>query len=119
VRPRVVLTVLAILLAALFLLSPRRPAAWPSHSPCRKRAAWDGSITATGAQILALEGWRFAKQDSTDGRATWKITTRYGPGSGGNQGSLMENSILAATALQEPPPRFSVQTIQPPPPWPA
>jgi hypothetical protein len=78
----------------------------------KQPSAWGGSITATGAQILALEGWRFGPRDSTDGRATWKITTRYGPRSGGNQRPLMENGILVTAAITDASARFTVDTEQ-------
>ncbi len=78
----------------------------------KEPAVWDGSISVAGGTLLSLEGWRFSGKDATDGRATWKLSTRYGPGSGGNQGPLMENGILVTAAVPDAAARFTVETRQ-------
>ena len=40
---------------------------------------WDGSITAAGATITNLQGWRFADADSITGISSWKLSTRTTP----------------------------------------
>src|SRR5260370_17388643 len=34
---------------------------------------WDGSVTANGATILGLKGWRFSATDSISGTSTWNL----------------------------------------------
>src|SRR5271167_4344995 len=41
--------------------------------------SWDGSITATGATILSLQGWRFSGTDAISGASSWKAATRTAP----------------------------------------
>src|SRR5258708_9243945 len=38
---------------------------------------WDGSITATGATILGLQGWRFAGTDSITDRKSTRLNSSH------------------------------------------
>ncbi|MEO7649074.1 MAG: hypothetical protein ABIZ80_01280, partial [Bryobacteraceae bacterium] len=81
-------------------------------------AAWDGTIQAAGARIAGIEGWRFNAQDSTDGRSSWKASTRRAaPQTGaarraGQQGPVFETGLLVDAVLSDPGAKFDVQTKQ-------
>jgi len=72
---------------------------------------WDGSITATGATILSLKGWRFSGTDSISGTSSWKLATRDSNGVGGN-GPIEENGIIVTTSASTGPVAFDVKTTQ-------
>src|SRR2546421_1980465 len=46
---------------------------------------WDGSVKLTGGKVVGIEGWRFAQKDSTDGKSSWKASTRGGIGAAGTK----------------------------------
>lgn len=103
------------------LVSPMDQAALPQAAAYlivfgagdKQPAAWDGSIRLSGGQILNIQGWRFSGRDSTDQRWNWKLSTRYGPATGGGApGPLLENGILVTAALADPSARFTVDTVQ-------
>jgi hypothetical protein len=70
-------------------------------------ARWDGSIRATGARILALDGWRLAPGNRVEG-TNWKITSDQPD----RPGSLVENGVVVTAELTTPDSRFEVKTLQ-------
>jgi hypothetical protein len=74
-------------------------------------ANWDGSITATGATILSLKGWRFSGADSISGTSSWKLATREVPAVGA-PGPVQENGIIVTTSAAAGPVTFDVKTTQ-------
>ncbi|MEK7407091.1 MAG: hypothetical protein AAB225_18620, partial [Acidobacteriota bacterium] len=117
---------LLILPVTLIVLATLRQSQGPAQIPApaataylvafgvgdREPAAWNGSITATGARILGIRGWRFAQRDTTDGRTNWRLSTRFGNAGSGNQGPLMENGVVVTAALDNPAALFSLATDQ-------
>ncbi|HEV2687484.1 MAG TPA: hypothetical protein VGV35_02990, partial [Bryobacteraceae bacterium] len=75
-------------------------------------ASWNGSITATGASILNLQGWRFGGTDAITGATSWRLATRLEAGPPGVTGNvlLMENGVIVTVAAANGPVTFSVQT---------
>src|SRR6266853_1705084 len=69
---------------------------------------WDGSITATGATILGLQGWRFGGADSITG-TTWKLNTRVSPALN-PPGPVEENGVIVTISAATAPVTFDVQT---------
>lgn len=72
---------------------------------------WDGSITATGATLVGLRGWRFTGTDVISGN-TWKINVRQtsaGPSETGT-GLFQENGLIVTTGPA--PVTLNVQTTQ-------
>src|ERR1700730_14004569 len=69
---------------------------------------WDGSITATGATILGLQGWRLSGSDSISGTTSWKLSTRASPGSG----PFKENGVIVTVSAAAGPVTFDVKTAQ-------
>src|SRR5258708_8640490 len=41
---------------------------------------WDGSVKLTGGKVTGIQGWRFAQNDSSDDKSSWKVSTRGGGG---------------------------------------
>ncbi len=83
----------------------------------RQPTVWDGKITASGARILSIQGWRFAGTDSSDYRSSWKASSRPGlPGAAGRRagmpGPILENGVIVAAKLEDSQTRFSVETAQ-------
>src|SRR5438128_11292094 len=37
---------------------------------------WDGGLKLTGGTITSIQGMRFAQKDSTDGKTSWRASTR-------------------------------------------
>ena len=72
---------------------------------------WDGSITATGATIEILRGWRFAGTDSISGTTSWKISTRTTP-SLTPPGPVQENGLIVKVTASAAPVAFDVTTSQ-------
>src|SRR5689334_15194373 len=61
----------------------------------RAETNWDGSITASGATILGIQGWRFSATDTILGTSGWKLSTRpSAPGPQGTSGPVQENGII-------------------------
>jgi hypothetical protein len=75
---------------------------------------WDGSITATGATITSLQGWRFDGTDSISATNTWKMGTRMAPAPPNVSGvSLMqENGLIVTIPATTSPVTFAVKTTQ-------
>ena len=73
---------------------------------------WDGSIAATGATILSLEGWRFGGTDSISGTTGWKLATRQAPAFGGVDGPMQENGVIVTVSAATGPVTFDVKTAQ-------
>ncbi len=69
---------------------------------------WDGSITATGATILSLQGWRFNNADSISGTTSWKTSTRTTPGSG----PVQETGVIVTISAADAPVTLNVKTTQ-------
>jgi hypothetical protein len=72
---------------------------------------WDGSISATGAAILGLQGWRFSGTDSISGGTSWKLSTRTTP-SLNPPGPVQENGIIVTISAASGPVTFNVTTTQ-------
>jgi hypothetical protein len=72
---------------------------------------WDGSVTATGAAILSLQGWRFADSDAVSGTSSWKVSTRESPPPpSATTGPVMENGVLVTIAAPTGAVNFNVTT---------
>src|SRR5258706_6644172 len=78
---------------------------------------WDGSATATGAQVKQVDPWRFEGQDSISG-ASWKFTTHEvrlfgGRGLFGNVAELliMANGVIL-TLSESPDAEIAINTTQ-------
>jgi len=69
---------------------------------------WDGSVTATGATIQDLQGWRFGSLDSIAG-STWKLSTRVSPALN-PPGPVEENGVIVTVSASTAPVTFDVQT---------
>ncbi len=129
-RTRYAVAVLLALAMGAFLgrrlLSPNGPlhAATLSYTPSQSylvmlgvgdtaATAWDGSITATGATILSLQGWRFSDTDSITGTTSWKMATRTAPpGPSETTGPIQENGLIVTVAAATGPVTFAVKTTQ-------
>jgi hypothetical protein len=44
----------------------------------REPGVWDGRVGLSSGSVISIQGWRFAGNDSSDYKATWKASTRYG-----------------------------------------
>lgn len=123
-RLRLLLVVLLALLAVggrWFLRPPVSALASPVSSPSAESflvilgigdkadTSWDGSITATGATILSLQGWRFAGTDSISGTTGWKMNTRTTP-SLNPPGPFQENGVIVTISAEATPVTFDVET---------
>ena len=75
---------------------------------------WDGSITATGATITSLLGWRFDAADSIAANNTWKMTTRLAPAPPGVSGValMQENGLIVTVPATTSTVTFAVKTTQ-------
>jgi hypothetical protein len=74
---------------------------------------WDGSITAAGATILSLQGWRFSGADSISGTTSWKMSAREAPPPPqGTSGPLQENGVIVTVSAATGPVTFDVKTTQ-------
>jgi hypothetical protein len=71
---------------------------------------WDGSITATGATIVSLTGWRFTAADSITGTASWKLAARGSPPAAA--GPMQENGIVVTIGAPAGAVTFDVKTTQ-------
>ncbi|HYL37720.1 MAG TPA: hypothetical protein VEV17_17525 [Bryobacteraceae bacterium] len=70
---------------------------------------WNGSITATGASILNLEGWRFTGADAISGPSSWKLSTHNTPALT-PPGPLQENGVIVTIPAVNNPVTFAVTT---------
>ncbi len=127
-RARSLLAVLVVLLGAggrWLLHPPTSHADAPVPSPAtqsylvilgvgdKSATVWDGSITATGASILGLRGWRFSGTDAITGINTWKLSTRGAPPPpGGTTGPMQENGVIVTVSATTDPIAFNVKTAQ-------
>src|SRR5271167_3879952 len=74
---------------------------------------WDGSITATGATILSLQGWRFSATDAISGTSSWTLSSRQAPPPPSQtSGPMQENGIIVTIAAPTGLVTFNVQTAQ-------
>ena len=74
---------------------------------------WDGSITAAGATILSLQGWRFTATDSITGASSWKASTRTAPPPpSATAGPMQENGVIVTVSAASGPVTFNVTTAQ-------
>ena len=74
---------------------------------------WDGSITAAGATILNLQGWRFTGTDSISGTTGWKLSTRPSPPPpSATEGPVQENGIIVTISALTAAVTFNVRTTQ-------
>ena len=76
--------------------------------------SWDGSITATGATILSMQGWRFTGTDAINETAnSWKMSTREAPPPpSATNGPMQENGIIVTVSAATGPVTFAVKTPQ-------
>ncbi|HEV2689655.1 MAG TPA: hypothetical protein VGV35_13925, partial [Bryobacteraceae bacterium] len=74
-------------------------------------STWDGSITATGATILDLKGWRLSGNDSISGTSSWKLSTRTTP-SVNPPGPFQETGLIVTMSAANGPVTFDVKTTQ-------
>jgi hypothetical protein len=73
---------------------------------------WDGSVTATGGTITALQGWRFTGTDAINGTTGWAMATRTAPaGPTATTGPFQENGVLITIAAPTTPVALNVQTL--------
>jgi len=127
---------LSAAVAGLFLLFPQagrnQPLAMPESASFRvllgindtDPVRWDGSVSVQGGTVLSIQGWRFADDDSTDFRSSWKLSTRRAPlpgaqkkggkkdGKKGGPGPLADNGVIITSALQNPGATFTIDTPQ-------
>jgi hypothetical protein len=74
---------------------------------------WDGTVSATGAQMLSLRGWRFSGTDAVTGLAGWRLSTRRAPATGTQTvGAMLENGVLLAITPDEATATVTVSTPQ-------
>ena len=78
---------------------------------------WNGSVTATGAEIDSIRGWRFQGPDSTDYKSSWRLATRRGPdGAAGKKkkanAAVLDNGVLIAARIGAADARFTIKTEQ-------
>jgi len=83
----------------------------------RESTVWDGKVSATGARIVSIQGWRFAGNDASDYRSSWKASTRPGlpPAAArqaGKPGPVVENGVIVTARLEDSQARFTVETAQ-------
>src|ERR1043165_1579465 len=84
-----------------------------------KPAQWDGSVTATGAEIQAVEGWRFERPDAVSGNS-WKASSRQPRlfNNGGqfdlqpSQVPVVPNGVIVRLSQANPNTQLSVTTTQ-------
>jgi hypothetical protein len=77
-------------------------------------AAWNGTITASGARVTALDIWRPAESDATAAQA-WKLATRRVNLTRGMQRAVapvLPNGIYVTSERLATDARFTVQTTQ-------
>ncbi|HYM12291.1 MAG TPA: hypothetical protein VEU62_16265 [Bryobacterales bacterium] len=72
---------------------------------------WDGSIAATGATILDLQGWRFSGDDSISGTSSWNTATRPTPALNG-PGASQETGVIVTISAANASVTFDVKTAQ-------
>lgn len=78
---------------------------------------WNGGVTPSGAEIDSIRGWRFQGQDSTDYKATWRLSTRRGPAGAAAKkkkatAAVQDNGVLIAARMGAGDARFNVKTEQ-------
>ncbi len=83
---------------------------------------WDGSIEATGARVLSMQGWRLDEGDAVEGNeirsGEWKLSTRHvfmswgGRGAGIKKQPVMENGLYLTAELTDANPQFQIQTAE-------
>ncbi len=88
----------------------------------RAPSRWDGSVSVSGGTVLSIQGWRFAGNDSTDYRSSWKLATRGTLNAAGQQkqqkkkkagaAGLEDNGVIITASLQSPNPTFTIDTAQ-------
>ena len=72
---------------------------------------WGGSITASGATITNLRGWRFADTDAILPNDAWRLSTRTTP-SLNPPGPIQENGVIVTISATSNPVTFDVRTAQ-------
>lgn len=80
-------------------------------------AVWDGSIKVSTGKIVSIQGWRFAENDSSDYKSSWKASTRRGMAvpaqrRAGVEPPVFENGVIIGAAIPDATARFDVQTPQ-------
>ena len=79
--------------------------------------AWDGSIKVSSGKIVSIQGWRFAENDSSDYKSSWKASTRRGMAAAAQRRAgvappIFENGVVVGAAIPDATSRFDVQTPQ-------
>ena len=75
-----------------------------------KDTTWDGSITASGAAILNVQGWRFGAKDTVTG-TSWITSTVTTPGIT-QPGPVQETGVIVTIPATAAPVTFDVKTTQ-------
>ncbi|MDP3001413.1 MAG: hypothetical protein Q8N47_28270 [Bryobacterales bacterium] len=86
----------------------------------REPGVWDGRVGLSSGSVISIQGWRFAGNDSSDYKATWKASTRYGPAAAAAarkkgkdaRGPMQDNGVLIAASLTDPDTTFTLETRQ-------
>lgn len=78
-----------------------------------RQTTWDGSMTATGATILNLQGWRFSDTDAISGTASWTMASRFAPAlPSTDHGPMQENGLIVTVSAASAPVTFAVKMAQ-------
>src|SRR5579871_2853638 len=121
-----VLAAIAAFAAKRLIYTPSYPLAAPIAAPAGQTSyiialgvgdnaptVWDGSITATGATIVGVTGWRFSATDAISGSASagwsWKASTRTTP-SINPPGPFQETGVIVTASAATGPITFNVTT---------
>jgi hypothetical protein len=78
----------------------------------KEPATWDGKVSATGAEVTSIRGWRFAGTDQSDYKTSWRVSTRYGLARKQGRGPMQENGVLVGARTSSEDARFDVTTAQ-------
>jgi hypothetical protein len=71
---------------------------------------WDGSVKLSAGSIRSITGWRFAGDDVTDYRATWKLQTRPSRPLQNPNGRVLENGVVITAEIPDENVKFDIQT---------
>jgi hypothetical protein len=76
----------------------------------KEPTAWDGSVKVSGGTVRSITGWRFAGDDVSDYKATWKLATRRNRPLVNPRGPIIENGIVVTADIDDENAKFDVQT---------
>ena len=81
-------------------------------------AVWDGSIKLSSGAVRSIQGWRFAVDDSSDYKSSWKVSTRSGAPQNGAQRRngvtppVNDNGVIVSAQIPDNKVTFDVQTAK-------